>query len=218
MIVTEKDSDSAKNRFLYYPDHLVKLPQSILGMLQALCTEEIFKGIGAALLKEAFVPKRPDNYDDESVGAFLARRFGSALPDNIASAGLHGIYAGDIYKLSAKSLMPSIWHMESVSGSLIKHLASTLVSGMKTVNTTDFDVMRKAKEITSQSMRDKVKNASVYTFHGGLVTMANALESKLRAHPNVQFKLGEPVNAIRYDQATGDIQVKDRLRVTLEVY
>jgi protoporphyrinogen/coproporphyrinogen III oxidase len=67
------------------------------------------------ILGEPTKPGRDPGTKDESVGDFLTRRFGSAVADNFASAVIHGIYAGDIYKLSVRTAMPLLSHLESRS-------------------------------------------------------------------------------------------------------
>ena len=70
------------------------------------------------VLGEAFVArtKKPD----ESAAEFFTRRFGSELCDNVAAAGLAGIWAGDPQRLSARSTLPRLWEIEQESGSLMR--------------------------------------------------------------------------------------------------
>lgn len=49
---------------------------------------------------------------DESVAAFVTHRLGSEAADVFASAVYHGIYAGDIDRLSARVLLGPLWERE----------------------------------------------------------------------------------------------------------
>lgn len=62
--------------------------------------------------------KPPD--DDESVAAFIRRKFGSDLLENLAGPFVSGIYAGDPEKLSMRSAFPQIHKFEQQFGSVIR--------------------------------------------------------------------------------------------------
>lgn len=62
---------------------------------------------------------------DESVGAFFRRRFGGATVDLIADPLLGGIHAGDIERLSVRSLFPRFAEAEARDGSVLRAFART---------------------------------------------------------------------------------------------
>jgi oxygen-dependent protoporphyrinogen oxidase len=68
---------------------------------------------------ELFVPRRP-NDDDESIGAFMARRFGREAATYLAEPLLAGIHAGDVDRLSMKALFPRLVDAERKHGSLLR--------------------------------------------------------------------------------------------------
>lgn len=189
ILMTSKDSVAAQNRFIYYPDHLVRMPgpgSSLLQNISNVLSEPIFKGTIAGALSEVTKPQRPADLEDESIGSFLTRRFGSALTDNVVSAVFHGIYAGDIYKLSARAIMPSLWAIERRSNSIIKGLLEQASGGMQPIATSDLDMIRTLR--SQPVMSDKlevVKKSSVFTFKGGIGELAHSLESKLDESDNV---------------------------------
>jgi oxygen-dependent protoporphyrinogen oxidase len=149
--------------------------------------------------------------DDESVASFLERRLKSwEIGDNIVSAVLHGIYAGDIYQLSARSLLPKPWYNEALHGSLTQ----AMLEGLKTrQGLEDYDsalLKNELQGLISQPMREKLgKHASVYTFKEGIGALSKKLESTLRANNNVQFKTGssEKVTGIGFDAQTNSVTV-----------
>jgi len=68
---------------------------------------------------ELFVPRR-DRDDDESIGAFMRRRFGSEATTFLAEPLLAGIHAGDVDRLSMKALFPRLVEAEQKYGSLLR--------------------------------------------------------------------------------------------------
>jgi oxygen-dependent protoporphyrinogen oxidase len=71
---------------------------------------------------ELFVPARRDE-SDESIGAFMRRRFGQEATDYLAEPLLAGIHAGDVDRLSLKSLFPRFREAERAHGSVLRAFA-----------------------------------------------------------------------------------------------
>jgi protoporphyrinogen/coproporphyrinogen III oxidase len=68
---------------------------------------------------ELFVPRRRDDAD-ESIGAFITRRFGGEAATYLAEPLLAGIHAGDVDRLSMKALFPRLVEAERTHGSLLR--------------------------------------------------------------------------------------------------
>jgi len=68
---------------------------------------------------ELFVPRR-ESAADESIGAFMTRRFGREATDYLAEPLLAGIHAGDVNRLSLQALFPRFVDAERTHGSLIR--------------------------------------------------------------------------------------------------
>jgi len=68
---------------------------------------------------EVAVPARRDGAD-ESIGAFIGRRFGAEARTYLAEPLLAGIHAGDVDRLSARSLFPRLVEAEETHGSLLR--------------------------------------------------------------------------------------------------
>jgi len=66
--------------------------------------------------------KKRDNYDEETVGQFFERRFGREVVENFVDPIIAGIYAGDPYQLSMRSVMPKLIELEAEYGSITKAL------------------------------------------------------------------------------------------------
>ena len=68
---------------------------------------------------EYFVPKRQEE-GDESLAAFVTRRFGRETYERLVQPLIGGIYTGDPEKLSVRATMPRFQDMERDHGSLIR--------------------------------------------------------------------------------------------------
>ena len=162
---------------------------SSLRTFYSLATEPVFKGILPGVYREIFKPKRPDNLEDESVGAFLSRRFGKPIADNIASAVFHGIYAGDVYQLSVRSIMPYLWETESRHRSVVKGAWDRTFGGLASIADEDIELVRHFGDRPPQTAKlEEIKSSSIFTFKGGIGELASTLEAKLQENPNVNIQ------------------------------
>lgn len=193
LLIIPKTSPAAKNRFIYYPDRLNKLPSDLFSVFLSPRLP-IMRGIFSGLFTEPFRKRRSSDLHDESVGSFLTRRFNKNFADNLASAALHGIYAGDVDKLSAKSLFPGLWRGEKVHGSL----ARSLLAGQNE-ELLDDQLVRSDLHRDNMDFCARMGNASVYTFKEGIETLSLALARELNANPNVTIKTGYSVKGISFN-------------------
>ncbi|MCJ1381625.1 oxygen-dependent protoporphyrinogen oxidase [Xylographa soralifera] len=223
ILMTSKESVAARNRFIYYPDHLVRMPgpgSSLLGVLSSMLSEPVFQGLLYGALTEVFRP-RPNDLDDESVGAFVSRKFGPAVADNIVSAVLHGIYAGDIYQLSAKSILGKVYKTEEQYASVILGNMLEATRDDSLVPLLDLHMMRYLKPfmvgsngqpLSGTEVFAKVRASSVYTLKRGLGQLAESLEYALRKLPNVTILMGTAVESLEMvaHGNTSKVQVKSK--------
>ena len=196
---------AAQNRFIYYPDHLVRMPgpgQDLFAMAWSILTEPAFKGLIPGMLFEQSRPKRPESLQDESIASFLTRRNGNpAIAENIASAVFHGIYAGDIHKLSAKSLITKVWDYEGQYGSIVKGLVGTARKGELYSSPRDSQLHREMTERLSKTvLLERMQLTSVYTFKSGLEGFSDAVAASFIDNPNVTLKVGADVESLELDQ------------------
>jgi oxygen-dependent protoporphyrinogen oxidase len=92
------------------------IPTSVAPFLRT----RLFSAIGKMRMgAELFVPRRTDDRD-ESIGGFMTRRFGREATEYLAEPLLAGIHAGDVDRLSLKSLFPRFIDAERKHGSLIR--------------------------------------------------------------------------------------------------
>ncbi|KIW03155.1 protoporphyrinogen oxidase [Verruconis gallopava] len=200
MIVTPKDSIAAKRRWLYYPDHLVELPspsRGLLANLWTILTEPAFKGYMRDLMYEMSVPPRGADVEDESVGEFISRRVNRRLVDQVASAVLHGIYAGDAWELSARSVLSDAWWAERHSGSVFKGVMDMQREGwMRRRHAELLEHLTRSQQPSEDVIRT-VKDASTVTLDGGLEMFADRLRHWLETIGNVEFKTKTEVKTVK---------------------
>lgn len=177
--------------------------------LWRLITEPVFKGFVSALWSENNIPKRPDTLEDESVGSFLSRRLGSSkIPDNIVSAVLHGIYAGDIYQLSIKSLQPALWHSEGQHGSLLNGFMANRSQKGTTIQWRDGALMQEmTSKPNSLARSSEMDFASVYSFKKGIGQLSDKLSSSLTENKNIKIKTNHSVQSVVYDPRVDKVKV-----------
>ena len=120
-------------------DQLLPIPRgSVLGIPTAIGPWASSRLLSPAakfrMAAEVFIPR--GDATQESVGAFFRRRFGRAMVDFVAEPLLAGIHAGDVDRLSMRSLFPRLIEAERTHGSVIRGLraeranATRLTSGL----------------------------------------------------------------------------------------
>ena len=109
---------SAKKRYILKNNKLRKLsPKAIDILFSSLLS---LKGKWS-VYSERFKKARED-FEEESVGQFFERRFGKEVVDYLVNPMIAGIYAGDPYELSMRSVFPEILNYEQEHGSVTKGL------------------------------------------------------------------------------------------------
>lgn len=215
LLETKKESAAAQNRFIYYPDRLVKMPgpgATLLGTLNSLRAEPIFSGLFPGLMGEIFQSKRPPDLQDESVGSFVSRRFGTKLADNIVSAVLHGIYAGDAYQLSIRSILPRLWETEGKYGSLARSIPSGL-SGWKPIPREDLGAVQ--PQVTAD-----ISNCSVFTFPNGIGEVVDAIAAELEKNDKVVIRKNRRVAKLKFqrDSSGQEVQISAPIATKMVPY
>jgi protoporphyrinogen/coproporphyrinogen III oxidase len=147
---------------------------SVLGIptrIEPFLRTHVFSWSGKLrMAAELFVPARTDDAD-ESIGAFMTRRFGREATDYLAEPLLAGIHAGDVHRLSIKSLFPRFRDAERKYGSLLRAFASPSSRGAKTTNG--------AARPVNPSERPTDDEGAFKSLPGGLTEMVDALGTAL---------------------------------------
>ena len=163
---TSKQDPAAKNRYIYFPNQLNQLPNSLdFTNLFSLFQSGLLDGTWK-LPREVWTSRRDPSVTDESVGDFIARRWDKRVADNLASAALHGIYAGDIYQLSARTLLERFWEMEEIYSSIIRGLNETTVENLRLWHPYDrqyYQLIKKEMDVDPNLLRT-LKDKSTFYF------------------------------------------------------
>lgn len=155
-------SEAFKTRFIVRDRELKALTPSPKTLFT---TKVISVKAKLRVLSEPFISKGTS--EDESVGAFLERRIGKEAVEYLVDPVFSGIYAGDIYKISKKDILPKLAENEQKFGSVV------------------MGALRSKKE------KSGVK-PMVLTFKKGIQQLTEAISSKLS-----EYILNEEVTRIR---------------------
>ena len=175
--------------------------------LRSILNEPLYDGSRLCLFTEALRPRRK-GVSDESIGSFFRRRFSAATADNIVSAGIHGIYAGDIDQLSLKAIMPTLFALEEHYDSVSEALLNFVLRRRRIINLQAEELEKKLSSSLKlweyerehpgnlHALR-RIQEASVYTFKGGLGHLAAKLVESLKLDPNIKIRLSSPVTSLK---------------------
>jgi len=208
VLYAKKTSAGSRHRYIYYPDRLNALPtpgeQPRFSNIFDLWRSGLAAGLPYALL-EPWRPKRPDKLVDESIGSFIARRADKRIADNVISAVMHGIYAGDVWKLSARTLLATAWKLEGMHGSVWKGMInvnqeSELPEQVMVTHPYDADALKAMREDIKLDDKfvDLLAESSMFSFQNGLQELIKTLQQDLEDSNQVQFKLGTYVGDLKY--------------------
>jgi oxygen-dependent protoporphyrinogen oxidase len=172
-------------------------------------------------VREFLMPKRPDLMTDETVGSFIERRMDKRLANNLISAVFHGIYAGDIWKLSAKTLLSTAWQLEGMYGSALsgylKLQSEQEQPAQPMMVAHPYDIAA-AKEMNAEFMINddfakKLQSASTYTFKEGLQQLITTLQEVVEKTGNVDVKVNSPVQSTKpLESGKAGVQVSTGVR------
>lgn len=140
------------------------------------------------LLAELFIPPRRDQAD-ESLAAFVRRRFGREVLDRLVQPLVAGIYTSDPERLSLAATMPRFIEMERRHGSLIRA------------------AWHSARDRSAAEADDRTSSGARYGLfaglRGGMQDLVDALvqrvQSTCRLNPSAEVTAITP----RHDPATG---------------
>lgn len=210
---TRRTDPAAKNRYIYYPDQLTRLPNEESGLSEVFSLWQSGIAAGAHnLIAEPLRSSRRYDMTDETVGSFLARRVDKRIANNLVSAVFHGIYAGDIWKLSARTLLSMAWQLEgrygSVLGGFFKMQAEDQSPQQATlVHPYDWELARAMNEEISLDLEfaRQLQDVSTFTFKDGLGQLVTALENKLEKERGVVIQRGASIGDMikRKDEQPG---------------
>ena len=116
-------SERVRHRYLVRDGRAHALPLDPFGFF---CSDFFSLGGRLRLLAEPFIRPEPA---DESVAAFVRRRFGGELLDYVFDPLVGGLYAGEAEALSVTALFPRLKSMEREHGSILRGVLAARRSG-----------------------------------------------------------------------------------------
>lgn len=115
--------ERVRHRYLVRDGRVHALPLDPFGFF---CSDFFSLGGRLRLLTEPFIRPEPA---DESVAAFVRRRFGGELLDYVFDPLVGGLYAGEAEALSVTALFPRLKRMEREHGSIVRGVLAARRSG-----------------------------------------------------------------------------------------
>jgi oxygen-dependent protoporphyrinogen oxidase len=136
-----------------------------------------------ALVRDIFGKTVPPE-SDESVAAFVRRKFSAQLLDRLVGPFVSGVYAGDPEQLSVRSAFPQLYESEKESGSIVR--------GM----------MRLAK-----SKKGPRERPVLHTFRDGNETLIRTLSNKVGPALRTQVRV---IGLARRDDGAFDVRCESK--------
>ncbi|KAJ5627200.1 hypothetical protein N7528_004627 [Penicillium herquei] len=221
-------SGAAMNRYLYYPDHLVRVPAPLEGLsmfanikyiLKTLRNEPVFDTVIPGIIFESFKPPRtPDQWSkDESVAEFISRRFTPEMAENLVSAFMHGIYAGDIDKLSAQALLGRIRNLDDTG--IVRGIVDKIITPRKHSGLMDHALFQHAVADSRieypmsdypklhERIRHKITHGATFSFKRGTQQLTDGLADALTKSPKVNVRTNSEVQSIRRMKTSENIYI-----------
>jgi len=184
--VLEPSAEGARNRYLFAE-----------GQLQKIQPFRILRDCPDIMLEFA----KPAGPEDESVGAFLRRRFGSSFAAKYGDAMVNGIYAGGLDQISVQSSSPfsKLKDMERKHGSVtwaaFRMLFRTLA---ERIRSRALDSTLSTPTVLASNNGDDGPPGYTYTFQNGMGSLPLRIKDYLEQHTSTQFLFNSSVNSIRY--------------------
>ena len=138
------------------------------------------------------------------MGSFIARRLDKRIAANLLSAVMHGIYAGDIWRLSARTLLAQAWQLEALSGSIYSGMfrvqrEANSTEWHKLFHPYDLDLYKAMREETRlhYAFETQLNESAMFTFKNGMAELISALQTNLENNKQVDFKFSSPVRDLK---------------------
>lgn len=170
----------ATNRLIYSKQELHMLPTSLKGIFKtiSLLDRPLINRVWTDLTRPKVIK------EDDSIYNFVQRRFGQDIADNILSAIICGVCAGDARQISVNFLLKSHFELEQKYGSVVKGLlvnqlkkwlSKSKKNGTKKEDA-DEPVQNSSSSLAQLAQQEKW---SVWSLDGGIEQLPLALADNL---------------------------------------
>jgi protoporphyrinogen/coproporphyrinogen III oxidase len=200
---------AARKNFIFHDKKLHLMPPGLILGVPTQMGPFVQTGLISPLGKlraamDLFIPAKKDQ-SDESLGAFLQRRLGRAVAENIAEPLLSGIYAGDTSVLSLKATFPQFMAIEQKYGSLIKGMMLSRKPG----------AIPGTGAAPSSKVPDIAKKSMFLSYRKGLSTLVERLVHVL-TELGVELQLNQTVQKVVRDKDQYHVQTARGKQLTAD--
>ncbi|MDF0666648.1 MAG: protoporphyrinogen oxidase [Nitrospira sp.] len=171
----------AKKASVLYGGRMHDLPEGLLSFVPKQLGSFFRSGLltwtGLARMGlEVAVPRGPST-GDESLAAFLRRRFGAQAFERVLEPLMAGIYAGDAEQMSLRATFPRFYELEQRHASIVRGMMA-------------------AKKAAASVSADQPRRTMFVSLKNGLSDLVTALTSRL-TQQGVELRMGARVEALR---------------------
>lgn len=168
----------------------------------------VFRDLLWQFIKDRFGYKSiaPKRGEDTSVSEFLSRRVSPSSVDNLFSGLVHGVYAGDIDKLSLKAVTYHYWfldqHFPSLVGGDIRlrggNMKSSILKGEdhEAIVLAVEDRAQRKEPARVEEILLMTQNVNSFVLKGGMVQLVDRLAKALEEAENVEVKTDVQIEKI----------------------
>ncbi len=174
-------NETGKKACVLYGGRLHDLPEGLLSFVPKQLGPFFRSGLlswtGLARMGLEFaVPPGPST-GDESLAAFLCRRFGAQAYERVLEPLMAGIYAGNAEQMSLRATFPRFFELEQQHGSVVRGMMA-------------------AKKAASPVSTAQPRRTMFVSLKNGLGDLVTALTTRL-TQQGVELRLGARVDALR---------------------
>jgi oxygen-dependent protoporphyrinogen oxidase len=189
-----KSSAMARNRYVVIDGEMKLMPNSLRDLISLIVRgDPMWRRVIKEVIMRFF--RGPKGVPaDTTIAALLNYHLGPSTAE-LASAVMHGIYAGDVKNLSVRSLLPSLYFHASHGNGIIPSL---LLRG-DFHSLADEEIYESPRSQEFLKLHEETKDMSVIYFRGGLETLTKALREHLSKLPNVSIHTNKEAVSLDYN-------------------
>jgi protoporphyrinogen/coproporphyrinogen III oxidase len=136
-----------------------KLQNVPLSPPELLSSSLLGVGTKLSLGRDAVGKSKPPD-EDESIAAFVRRKFTAELLDRLVGPFISGIYAGDPERLSLRSAFPQVYEAEKMAGSVIRGLKQAAKDGSESRERPTLLSFREGIETLIRALNERLGSAA----------------------------------------------------------
>ncbi|MFV2081823.1 MAG: protoporphyrinogen oxidase [bacterium] len=187
-------SESARKRFIFSREKLVRLPESIPSFIKS----PLISIPGKARFLGELIARPTSPGTDTTVAEFGRRRLGQEAVDRILDPMVSGIFAGDPYKMSLRASFPRIADLEEQYGSLFRALVS-LASEKKRA--------KRRGDVVVSSSGPAGPGGVLTSFKGSISDLTDRLAAEL----GERVRISSAASRITFDNGSYSITATDQI-------